>query len=269
VPETHALRLIIIGPGRAGGSLALAADRAGHSLVGILAREPDDRYGPVLSWDAPLPEADIALVTVKDDAIPEVVSRLDSMVRDVAVAAHASGFAPVSALRPLQSQGVSIGGFHPLQTLPDPDRGSTALAGSHVAIGGDPLAVDALTHLAGSLGMSPFLLDDAARPAYHAAAAAASNFVTTALALAADLYESAGVDPTVARPLVERVVANVFEAGAGSALTGPLARGDTDTVIGHLTAAKDVSADVGRQFGLMAEATAIRAGREEDLHRWR
>jgi predicted short-subunit dehydrogenase-like oxidoreductase (DUF2520 family) len=143
------------------------------------------------------------------------------------------------------------------------------LAGSHVAIGGDPLAVDTLTHLAGSLGMSPFLLDDAARPAYHAAAAAASNFVTTALALAADLYESAGVDPTVARPLVERVVANVFETGAGSALTGPIARGDTDTVIGHLTAAKDVSADVGRQFGLMAEATAIRAGREEDLHRWR
>jgi predicted short-subunit dehydrogenase-like oxidoreductase (DUF2520 family) len=52
-------------------------------------------------------------------------------------------------------------------------------------------------------------------------------------------------------------------------LTGPIARGDIETVIGHLTAAREVSEHVGRQFQLMAEATTIRAGREEDLHRWR
>ena len=45
--------------------------------------------------------------------------------------------------------------------------------------------------------------------------------------------------------------------------------GDVETVIGHLTAAHEVSDYVGRQFKLMAEATAIRAGREEDLRRWK
>jgi predicted short-subunit dehydrogenase-like oxidoreductase (DUF2520 family) len=263
------LRLIVIGPGRAGGALAIAATGAGHEIVGVLARSPDNGYGRALDWDEPLPEADIALLTVRDDAISAVVARLQGHMGDVAVAAHVSGFVPISTLRPLQTEGVAIGGFHPLQTLPDPARGALALAGSYAAVEGDPLALDVLSHLAVSLGITPFRLEDASRPAYHAAAAASSNFVTAALAIAADLFDSAGVDPMVARPLVEQVVANVFEGGPGSALTGPIARGDVETVIGHLTAARDVSAEVGRQFSLMAEATAIRAGREEDLHRWR
>jgi predicted short-subunit dehydrogenase-like oxidoreductase (DUF2520 family) len=267
VPE--ALRLIVIGPGRAGGSIAIAASEAGHQVVGVLSRSPDDRYGPALDWDDPLPEADVALITVRDDVIGEVAAVLKGRLGSVAVAAHASGFVPISILHPVQAEGVAIGGFHPLQTLPDPIRGARALAGSYAAIGGDPLAVDVLTHLAASIGVTPFRLDDASRPAYHAAAAASSNFVTTALAIAADLFNSANVDPVVARPLVDQVVANVFEGGAGSALTGPIARGDVETVIGHLTAAREVSPAVGRQFSLMAEATTIRAGREEDLHEWR
>lgn len=268
MPTPDGLRLIVIGPGRAGGSLALAAKAAGHEIVGVLSRRPNTKFGPPLARDHSLPEADIALIAVKDEALPELVGSLVGKVGEVSVVAHVSGFLPVTTLGPLADE-TAIGGFHPLQTLPDPRRGSAALRGSHVAVGGDPLAVDALNHLAASLGMTPFPLDDASRPAYHAAAAAAANFVVTALAVSGDLFGSASVDPAVSRPLVERVVANVFEGGAGPALTGPIARGDIDTVIGHLTAARDVSESVGREFRLMAEATTIRAGREEDLRRWK
>jgi predicted short-subunit dehydrogenase-like oxidoreductase (DUF2520 family) len=190
-------------------------------------------------------------------------------VSEVGVAAHLSGFTPVLALREIQERGTAVGGFHPLQSLPDAESGAKALEGSFVGIDGDQLGADVLTHLAVTLGMEPFRLDDAARPAYHAAAAAAANFVVTSLAVSADLFHSAGIDPKVSRPLVERAVANVFEKGPAASLTGPIARGDIDTVIGHLTAAHDVSEYVGRQFRLMAEATTIRAGREEDLHRWK
>lgn len=268
VPDVDGLRLIIVGPGRAGGSIALAAAAAGHRIEGVLSRSGGHGYGPSLSWDSPLPEADVALIATKDDAVPEVVSRLDGHLQAVPVVAHVSGFLPVTALAALAGQ-AAIGGFHPLQTLPDPRRGSAALAGAYAGVGGDPLAVDVLTVLAVSLAMRPFTLEDSSRPAYHAAAAAAANFVVASLAVAADLLQSTGIDPAVVRPLTERVVENVFEGGAGAALTGPIARGDTDTVIGHLTAAKDVSDSVGRQFRLMAEATTIRAGREEDLHRWK
>ncbi|MFQ5524073.1 MAG: Rossmann-like and DUF2520 domain-containing protein [Acidimicrobiia bacterium] len=264
-----ALRLIIIGAGRAGGSLALAAGAAGHEIVGVLSRSTSQSYGPELSWDTPFPEADLVLIAVRDEAIPEVVERLETVVASVGVVAHLSGFVPVRVLHPLQERGVSVGGFHPLQSMPDPVSGARALEGAYVAIDGDALALDVLTHLAESLGMHPFPIRDEERPAYHAAAAAASNFVVTALAVAEDLFRSAGVDPAVARPLVERVIANVYEQGAASALTGPIARGDLETVLGHLEAARQVSKTVGEQFRLMAEATTRRAGREEDLELWR
>jgi predicted short-subunit dehydrogenase-like oxidoreductase (DUF2520 family) len=263
------LRLIIIGPGRAGGSLALAATEAGHEVVGVLSRASDQEYGPDLSWDEPLPDADLALIAVKDAAIVDVVERIEPMVGAVGVVAHVSGFVPVRVLHPLQERGVSVGGFHPLQTMPDPISGARALRGAFVAVDGDSLALDVLTLLAESLGMTPFHLSDEDRPGYHAAAAAASNFVIASLAVASDLFRSAGVDPAVARPLVDRVVANAYEQGPDRALTGPIARGDIETVVGHLEAARQVSPTVGEQFRLMAEATTLRAGREEDLNRWK
>lgn len=263
------MKLIIVGPGRAGGAIGLAAQRAGHEIVGVLTRSDTDERWPTLDWDGDLPEADVVFIAVRDEAIAEVAERIAPHVAYAGVVAHLSGFTPMLALHPIQDRGVGVGGFHPLQSLPDAESGAYALAGAFVGIDGDELGRDVLTHLATSLGMEPFPLDDAARPAYHAAAAAAANFVVTALAISADLYDSAGIDPRVSRPLVERAVANVFEKGAAAALTGPIARGDIETVIGHLEAAHAVSEHVGRQFRLMAEATTIRAGREEDLHRWK
>lgn len=263
------MRLVIVGPGRAGQSIAIASERSGHEVVGVLARSQGTTAWPDLSWDTPIPDTDIVFIAVRDDDIADVSERIAPIVGSVGVVAHLSGFTPVLVLHHLQERGVSVGGFHPLVSLPDPKTGADALAGGFVGIGGDPLAVDALTHLASTLDMEDFRLDDEARPAYHAAAAAAANFVVASLALSGDLFDSAGIDPRVSRPLVERVVANVFERGPAASLTGPIVRGDIDTVIGHLTAAHEVSDYVGRQFKLMAEATAIRAGREEDLRRWK
>jgi len=263
------VRLIIVGPGRAGGALATAAPVAGHEIVGVLSRSSSLDYGPALPWDTQLPEADVVLIAVNDDAIATVAERLQPMVDKVAVAAHLSGFVPVLALKPIHERGTAVGGFHPLVSMPDPASGAAALRGAFVGIGGDQLAVDALTHLGSSLGLDVFRLEDADRPAYHAAAAAAANFVVTSLAISGDLFESAGIDPRVSRPLVERVVANCFDKSPSQSLTGPIARGDVDTVIGHLTAANEVSDSVGQQFQLMVEATAVRAGRERDLHRWK
>jgi predicted short-subunit dehydrogenase-like oxidoreductase (DUF2520 family) len=65
------------------------------------------------------------------------------------------------------------------------------------------------------------------------------------------------------------VVKNVFEVGARSALTGPIARGDTETIVGHLVAAHQVSDSVGQQFRLLAEATAILAGRYGEVENWK
>ncbi|MEX1038780.1 MAG: DUF2520 domain-containing protein [Acidimicrobiia bacterium] len=263
------MRLVIVGPGRAGGSIALAAIAADHEIVGVVSNDREDRFGPSLSPGIPWPDADLVLICVKDDQIESVAEALSEWIGDTPVVAHVSGFVPVTALRPLSSPSVSIGGFHPLQTLPDPERGATALAGSHVGIGGEELAEDTLIHFGVSLGMEPFRLEDEVRPLYHAASAAAANFVATALATASDLYAAAEIDPSVAEPLVARIAHNVFQSGGRESLTGPIARGDTETVVGHLVAAHQVSESVGKQFRLMAEATAILAGRFNEVKDWK
>jgi predicted short-subunit dehydrogenase-like oxidoreductase (DUF2520 family) len=223
----------------------------------------------VLDWVDPLPECDLLLIAVRDDAISEVAGKLAPLAESVSVAAHMSGFTPVAALESLAAVGTQVGGFHPLQTLPDPERGAEALSGAFVGIGGGPGATAVLTELAESLGMTPFPLADESRPAYHAGASAASNFVITALATAADLMMEARIDPIVTRPLVERAVANLYELTSESPLTGPIARGDVTTVTGQLKAAFSVSDAVGDQYRLMAEATAIRADRRGDVELWK
>jgi predicted short-subunit dehydrogenase-like oxidoreductase (DUF2520 family) len=262
--------MIIVGPGRAGGSIALAAVRSGHEIVGIVSRSDGggSGFGPALNLEDQLPPAELLLIAVRDDAIVEVTRHLAEVIASIPVAAHVSGFTPVSALEPLAAVGLATGGFHPLQTLPDPERGALALAGSYVGIGGDGPARSILTELAVTLQMRPFDLSDESRPMYHAGAAAASNFVITALETAGDLMNAAGIDPGVAVPLVERAVANTFQGGSPSVLTGPIARGDSATIRGQLEAARQVSEDVGDQYRLMAEATAIRAGRRDETQQW-
>lgn len=262
------MRLTIVGPGRAGGAVALAATRSGHNIVGVLSRAGDTTYGPSLTWDDPIPGSDLLLIAVRDDAIEEVSARIAPHAASVPVAAHLSGFTPVTALDDLAKAGLATGGFHPLQTLPDPERGALALTGAYVGVGGVPAAVETLSRFGVSLGMKPFPLADDSRPGYHAGAAAAANFVITALATAGDLMRAALVDPAVTRPLVERAVSNLYETEPGSSLTGPIARGDVSTVLGQLEAAGRVSEAVGEQYRLMAEATAIRAGRKDDIAKW-
>lgn len=249
--------LVVVGMGRAGSSLARASEAAGHRVVGVLSRRCEVS---TLSWEEEFPTCDLVLVCVSDGAIADVAERLAPRWRAATPAVHVSGFVPVDALDALAAAGAATGSFHPLQTLPDPERGAAALAGAWAAVTADGALRSRLEDLARSLQMRPFDLEDSAKPLYHAAAAAAANYVVESLGLASDLLEAADVPSEVIEPLTRRVIDNVFEAGAGSALTGPIARGDFATVRGQIRSAAAVSERLGSEFQKLAEATALRAG---------
>lgn len=255
--------LVVVGPGRAGGSLSRASEAAGHRLVGVLSRQTERS---TLSWDEPLPACDLVLIAVSDSAIREVAERLGPHWVASHPAVHVSGFMSVEALRPLAEEGAAVGSFHPLQTLPDPERGAEALAGAWAGVTAGEELRALLKDYAASLGMRAFDLDDDVKPLYHAAAAAAANYVVESLAVASDLLEGAAVPGESIEPLTRRVVENVFGAGADAALTGPIARGDVATVRGQIRAAESVSHRLGQEFRLLAEATALRAGVDLSEH---
>ena len=255
--------LSLVGPGRAGLALSLAAQRAGHRIVGVLGRDASKTQDAAtllatetLSWDEPLPEADLLLIAVRDDAIAEVAQTLKPGA--TAAAVHLSGLTSTTALKPL---GVPIGSFHPLQTMPTAEAGAAHLAGAWIAVTtNDDLLADRLFALAASIGAHPFELTDENKPLYHAAAAAAANFPLAALAMSRRLFEAVGVDFAVAGPLVEAVVANALEMGPEQSLTGPVARGDIGTIRAQLAAVRTATPDLAEHFIAMIRATAAIAG---------
>ena len=257
------MRIVLVGPGRAGQSIAIAANAAGHEVVAVAARGTEQACGVARRLDAgvlaigePIPAVDLIIIAVRDRAIGEVAGQVAPVARNAAArAVHLSGATPVSALAPFAAQGIAIGSLHPLQTMPNPDRGARSLAGSWMAVTADEPLRSELRSFATSLGGIPFDLQDADRTVYHAAAAAAANFPTAAFVIAQRLLESTGVPFDAARPLVDRIVANVFELGSGASLTGPIARGDADTIDAQIDAVRVGAPDLAAAFEAMVTAT--------------
>ncbi|HSJ71120.1 MAG TPA: DUF2520 domain-containing protein [Acidimicrobiia bacterium] len=256
------MNIEIHGTGRAAGALGLRAVSSGHRITAVYGRSEDrvaeleDRLG--VTGDHP----DLRIIAVSDDAIESVV---EGLVGAGAVpTVHVSGSMPVSILNALADR-MPTGSFHPLQTLPDMDRGAARLEGAWVAVTAtEPFAVD-LDRFAESLGCRAFRLEDSDKAVYHAAAAACANYVLVALGLGETLFTAAGVRFDAARPLVEAIVANAFTIGPSIALTGPIARGDVGTVRRQLAAAEGIDEATASIFRSMARATATFAGSSDDM----
>ncbi len=253
------MNIAIHGPGRAGGALAIAASGAGHTIVSIQGRNAEAvaRLSSFVEIRDGTP--DLVIIAVADDAIGIVAA--DIVVHGpVAPVVHVSGAVPVSALGPISETGVQVGSLHPLQSLPDPQRGAARLHGAWMAVTAEEPLRTLLDDFAVSLGCRPFDLNDDVKPLYHAGAAAAANYTLTTLDLALALFEAAGVPFEAAHPLVDTIVANAFEMGPAEALTGPVARGDAETVARQIAAIREQVPQAEEVFIDLARATAAIAG---------
>jgi predicted short-subunit dehydrogenase-like oxidoreductase (DUF2520 family) len=166
--------------------------------------------------------------------------------------AHVSGATPLDALDPHQRRF----GLHPLQSF-SKTRGSEQLDGVWGAVTAESDEARAVGWLlAETLGLRPFTLDDDKRAAYHAGAAVASNYLVTLRAAAQSLLEAAGAPPEALDPLIRGVMDTGFE------LTGPIARGDWETVERHLAVVRAERPELEELYLVLAKATARFAGRE-------
>lgn len=229
-PETT---IAIVGAGRLGGVLARALRAAGFVVLGPVRR--DDRA----------PDADIALLCVPDAAIAPVAFAVRPHVRLVG---HVSGATPLTHVD---------FSMHPLQTFTGRETPDVFHDIGIAVDGRTPEALAVAERLTHALGAMSFAVDDEHRAGYHAAASFASNFVLTVLDAAEQLGRDAGVDRAHLAPLVRRTVDNWVASGAASALTGPIARGDEETVARQRAA----SADQVELFDALAIATRAIARR--------
>ena len=186
--------------------------------------------------------ADVILVTVQDGQLPGALAELEQApLAPSAVVLHASGSAsPVNAMERLRLLGHPVGTFHPLVPIPDPEHAPALMRGAWVGVDGDPEAVRAARELATCAGARVLAIPREGRASYHAAAVMASNFPTVLAGLATTLMHGVGVDESTARAAVRHLmraaVTNLADAEPDVALTGPISRGDVDTVANHLEA---------------------------------
>jgi predicted short-subunit dehydrogenase-like oxidoreductase (DUF2520 family) len=237
--------LAVIGRGRAGGSVARAARSAGID-VRLAGRED-----AVEACRA----VDVALLCVPDASIAEAAAAIAIAAPPLRFVGHTSGATGLDALGPVVEAGAEAFSLHPLQTLPDPEGD---LAGSACAVSGATEAALALAEQLGTaLGMRPFHVAEADRAAYHAAASMASNFLVALEESAARLMREVGIEEAreVLAPLVLRSAANWAERG-GDALTGPIARGDRETVARQREAIAATAPELTELYDRLAERAA-------------
>ncbi len=259
----------LVGPGRAGTALALALQARGWRAAAVSGRPGSDSLRRAVALlGAPVVEtaqvgegAELVLVATPDAAIASAALEAAPGLQAGALVLHLSGACTLGELDKLAQArpDVARGSLHPLQSLPTPEIGVERLRGSWCAVDGPP----EVERLAVSLGMRPFRVDEQRRAEYHAAGTIASNHLVALLAQAARVAESAGVPAAALLPLVRSTVDNWEQLGA-AALTGPVARGDVDTVRTHLASIAPEERDAYRA---LAEQARRLAGRDDDALR--
>ena len=237
----------VIGLGRAGESFRRALTAVGWTCTHALGKG-DDVAGAASAG------ADITLLAVPDNQIQSVA---ESIRPGPCVIVHLSGATPPE---PLQTHN-HAGSVHPLVSLPDASSGSDALRRSaFFAVSSDTSRAKTATHnIVAALDGTAFDVPEEARPTYHAAASVAANHLVALCAQVERLAASASVPPDGFWALMDGVLENVRTSGARQSLTGPVSRGDWETVRRHLDSIDAAERD---QYLELARAAASLAGQQ-------
>jgi predicted short-subunit dehydrogenase-like oxidoreductase (DUF2520 family) len=181
-----------------------------------------------------------------------------------AVVIHTSGAHTLDLLDAARSAGAYRAVLHPLQSVPNRQQGVQNLPGSSYRIEADPEAAGVAKELVAALGGNELKLpqwrsDRNSAALYHAGAVAVSNYFVAAVAFGLQFYKTLGADPREALsavlPLIRGTLDNIETLGIPRALTGPIDRGDIETVRGHLDAMRQRAPELMPLYRALARQT--------------
>ncbi|WP_061961573.1 Rossmann-like and DUF2520 domain-containing protein [Demequina flava] len=263
------LKVGVIGAGRVGAVLAAALRAAEHEIVGATGVSEDSLTRidallpgvPVLEPQEVVERADVVLLTVPDDSIAAVAAGLAALGvwRPGQIAIHASGRWGTEALADASAKGVMTLAIHPAMTFTGTSLDLTRMTGAAFAVSAAAPVLPIAQALVVEMGGEPFVLDDADRPAYHAALVHGANHVVTAVSQAAGQLARLDIErpDRVLGPLVHASIDGALgdAPGAVTTLTGPVVRGDAGTIAAHLAALAD-QPEILQAYRAMARTTA-------------
>lgn len=265
----------VVSAGRVGAVLGAAWSAAGHRVVATsgVSRASVKRAAellpdvPLLTPDEVVARADLALLAVPDDVLPGLVRGLAATgsFRPGQIVVHTSGAHGVSVLAPAAELGVLPLALHPVMTFTGRTEDVARLAGCAVGVtagDGDEAAWSVGEALVVEMGAEPVRVAEPLRPLYHAALAHGANHLVTLVRDCAEILERAGIGPAerLIAPLLSAALDNALRHG-DRALTGPVSRGDSETVRTHLRELHAVDPDLEGTYRVLARRTAHRAAK--------
>lgn len=267
-------RVFIIGPGHVGRGLFRAFRASGVEVVGLHGKRPSGVASSTGALPAEMSQANVVIICVRDPQLDSTIDEVSVAARDGriargAVILHTSAIAEPGGLIALTGAGFPGGTFHPLVPFTDPEVSAGLLRKGWIGIDGDIAARNMSRRIAGHLGARTIDIPAGKKPAYHAAAVMSSNFPVVLASVAGHLMHEIGIPESSAYQAVESLiagaVANMKNAVPDDALTGPVVRGDPETVDKHLRAlaGHDRAAEVYRALSLAAVEIAGRRGTDQ------
>jgi len=269
-PHPAQLAVGVVGAGRAGTAMAAALARAGHQVVAAsavseasLARIAASLPGvAVLQPEQVVERADLVLLTVPDDALASLVAGLAAteVPMEGRLVAHASGRHGLAVLDPVAARGALPLALHPVMTFTGRREDVAKMAGISFGVTAPAALRPVAEVLVVEMGGEPVFIDEDKRGIYHAALASAANYLVTLVVQASDMLSAAGVaNPArMLGPLLAASLENSLALGS-AALTGPVARGDAETVAAHIAAIKSAAPEALAAYLALARLTADRA----------
>jgi len=266
---THPFRVGVVGAGRVGAVLAAALGAAGHEVVAAAGESDASRLRiaellPGVLNEKPTAVAracDLLLLTVPDDMLANVVSMLSASgaIREGQYVVHTSGRHGLAVLDPARSVGAHVVAMHPAMTFTGTSVDLERLTGCVFGLTAAPAERAVAEALVADLGGRPMWVPEEMRTLYHAGLAHGANHLVTLVSEALELLAAAGADDPsgTLRPLLTAALDNALAQG-DLALTGPIVRGDVNTVRAHLADIATNAPQTLDSYIAMARATLDR-----------
>ena len=264
------LRVGVVGAGRVGAVLAARLRAAGHEIVAA-AGESDASHDRIAALLPGVPNekpsvvsrsSDVLLLTVPDDMLPNVVAVLSASgaIREGQYVVHTSGRQGLAVLAPAAAVGAHVVAMHPAMTFTGTALDLDRLDGCVFGLTAPEAERDFAASLVADLGGRPMWVPEESRTLYHAGLAHGANHLVTLVTEAMELLAAAGADDPAAtlRPLLTAALDNALAQG-DAALTGPIVRGDVNTVAAHLEEIAAKAPQTMESYVALGRATLSRA----------
>ena len=267
---TEPLKVGVVGAGRVGAVLSARLRAAGHEIVAAAGESDASRRRidallpgvPVLKPSSVARASDLLLLTVPDDMLPNVVTVLaaSGALHEGQYVVHTSGRHGLAVLEPARAIGARPVALHPAMTFTGTALDLDRLDGCVFGLTAGPAEQGFAKGLVDDLGGRPMWVPEEMRTLYHAGLAHGANHLVTLVSEAMEMLASAGADDPAGtlRPLLTAALDNALDQG-DAALTGPIVRGDLNTIRAHLEEITASAPQTLASYVALARATLARA----------